>query len=635
MAYNSDRFNLDNWKLTLPVDRRGNTSGEALEIEDLSRFESAHFYDAPDGAMVFTAYANGATTSGSTYPRSELREMNGNALAKWKLSQGGTMSATLKVDQVPSLDGGEAGRVIVGQIHGEDEELIRLYWDKNSVYFMNDKAGSRNKEMKFTFTDSDGRSPTISMGEKFSYMIDARGDTMKVDIHADGKVYTSVSKINSVWQSDTFYFKAGIYLGVNDDSGKGLGKVSFYGLDFGHTKGSGLGGLNPANNTPQEPEQPNPSPDIAGTSNSDTITGTSVANVIHAAGGNDVVRGRDGNDTIHGQDGNDTLYGDSQNDILEGGSGSDMLNGGSGDDRLEGGTGNDTAIGGEGRDIFIVNRGDGGLVIDDFGSGDSLLLKGYTLVDLALARLIKDDDDVVLRLHDGTSVTFNDVTIEEIATARLQVSINNVITSFVPGKPAPNNPEPETPVASKNGTNGNDRLNGDDDDHDVISARGGNDTVYGEDGKDKLYGDDGNDTLHGNDDNDHLYGGNGNDTLYGEDGKDILYGDDGNDRLYGGQGDDILEGGRGQDTLYGGEGQDVFVFNEMPDIHDILADFDTEDDRLDIDALLGRNGDAFIRTVSGDSGLYVDRDGDGSARAVLVAVFEDRVSPDELDDILV
>ncbi|MFD2836365.1 polysaccharide lyase family 7 protein [Azotobacter vinelandii] len=44
---------------------------------------------------------NGATTSGSKYARSELREMKGSERAAWKLSEGGTMTATLEVDKVP------------------------------------------------------------------------------------------------------------------------------------------------------------------------------------------------------------------------------------------------------------------------------------------------------------------------------------------------------------------------------------------------------------------------------------------------------------------------------------------------------------------------------------------------------
>ena len=168
--------------------------------------------------------------------------MEGSDRADWKLSEGGTLTATLKVDETPIKDGGTPGRVVVGQIHGQDDELVRLYYEGGKVYFMNDQAGSGNKETKFTFKNADGKQPNIALGETFSYMIEARGSKLLVKILADGQEYVSKTSINSVWKSDTFYFKAGVYLGVNENTGHGEGQVSFYGLDFSHKAGDGLGG---------------------------------------------------------------------------------------------------------------------------------------------------------------------------------------------------------------------------------------------------------------------------------------------------------------------------------------------------------------------------------------------------------
>ena len=158
--------------------------------------------------------------------------MEGSDRAAWNLSEGGTLTATLKVDETPIKDGGSPGRVVVGQIHGQDDELVRLYYESGKVYFMNDQAGPDDKETKFTFKNEDGEQPNIALGETFSYMIDARGSKLLVKILADGEEYVSNTKINAVWNSDTFYFKAGVYLGVNESTGHGEGQVSFYGLDF-------------------------------------------------------------------------------------------------------------------------------------------------------------------------------------------------------------------------------------------------------------------------------------------------------------------------------------------------------------------------------------------------------------------
>jgi hypothetical protein len=238
----SESFDLSNWKLTLPlVDEE---DGDALEVHDLAGYQNPdYFFAGPDGAMVFVAVVDGATTEGSSYPRSELREMRDGDEAEWKLDEGGTMTATLTVDEVPVRHYGPPGRVIIGQIHGEDAELIRLYYEYGTVYFENEQSGDDGKEHEFPLQNEAGEFASIDLGETFSYLIDARGDTLTVEVHADGQVYSSVTPINEVWQSDTFYFKAGVYLGVNAESGTGRGQVSFYALDMSHEAGAGRGGL--------------------------------------------------------------------------------------------------------------------------------------------------------------------------------------------------------------------------------------------------------------------------------------------------------------------------------------------------------------------------------------------------------
>ena len=232
----SGNFNLSNWKITLPVDASGTITGTAVEVTNLSNYSrNPFFYTGSDGAMVFRAAVDGATTSGSSYARSELREMNGTARAAWNLSTGGVMTATLEVDAVPTRFDGTMGKVVVGQIHGQNDELVRLYWDAGKMYFANDQSGSDNAEHKFYFTNAAGQQPDVSLNEKFSYVIDAKGSSLEVTVYADGDVYKSVTPINSVWQSDILYFKAGTYLGVNETQGTGYGQTSFYDLRFNHT----------------------------------------------------------------------------------------------------------------------------------------------------------------------------------------------------------------------------------------------------------------------------------------------------------------------------------------------------------------------------------------------------------------
>src|SRR3712207_5629011 len=108
-----------------------------MEVEDLDGYTCPPFFRlSTNGAMGFSAPVDGATTSGSNYARSELREMADGDEAAWTLNRGGSMHATLNVKEVPTEKGGDAGRVIIGQIHGPDDELCRLYYDGGRFYFV-------------------------------------------------------------------------------------------------------------------------------------------------------------------------------------------------------------------------------------------------------------------------------------------------------------------------------------------------------------------------------------------------------------------------------------------------------------------------------------------------------------------
>ncbi|NBJ11116.1 polysaccharide lyase family 7 protein [Microvirga arsenatis] len=281
----SRNFNLANWKIGLPIDTGGGFAGRAIEVKNLSGYKhSKYFFTGPDGAMTFVAPVEGATTSGSSYARSELREMKGTAKAAWTLAQGGVMSATLEIDHAPIKFNGKPGRIVVGQIHGKDDELVRLYWENGKLYFANDQAGSNNTEQKFYFVNASGQQPSVSLDERFSYTINAKGDNLEVTVYADGQIYKSVSKINSVWQSDAFYFKAGAYLGVNETQGTGYGQVSFYALSFSHSA--------------KAISQKSGAAPIKGDAGKNILNGKASPDIFYSGYGNDVLHGGGGKDVF-------------------------------------------------------------------------------------------------------------------------------------------------------------------------------------------------------------------------------------------------------------------------------------------------------------------------------------------------
>lgn len=297
----SRNFNLTHWKITLPTDRNGTVSGTAIEVKNLNGYvNTKYFYTASDGAMVFKAPVGGATTSGSRYARSELREMNGSERAAWTVAEGGFMKATLEVDQAPTLFNGAKGRVVVGQVHGQNDELVRLYWEKSTLYFVNDIAGATGQETKFALTNKAGSKPNVALNERFSYSIDVTADRVKVTVSADGQTYTATDHIHQAWRSDAFYFKAGTYLGVNETQGTGYGQTSFYDLKFSHPIKASQA-LFKANGLPFT------SKTYSGTSKGDKLTGSSGNDRIEGKGGNDMIWGKSGNDILVGSSGKDSF----------------------------------------------------------------------------------------------------------------------------------------------------------------------------------------------------------------------------------------------------------------------------------------------------------------------------------------
>lgn len=232
-------FDLVPWKITLPVDSAGGFSGSAVEVKQpaLNALSNDWFHMASDGAMEFVVPTDGARTSGSSYPRSELREMvPGGSEISWTVAQGGTLSAALAVVEMPvsSDPAGHPARIVVGQIHGPDDELCRLYFedDKAGGYrlvFHDDQAlkpgtTSTYTETEFVLKDASGKVAKLALGQRFSYEIKVAGGSLTVTAVVDGVTYRAVDPISKFWPGKALYFKAGLYSGVGK-SGSGAGTV--------------------------------------------------------------------------------------------------------------------------------------------------------------------------------------------------------------------------------------------------------------------------------------------------------------------------------------------------------------------------------------------------------------------------
>lgn len=227
-------IDLSNWSLCLPIDTTGRKTGPALVVDPATYEHPSYFLRRPDGSLMFRAPVDGAVTANTFGPRSELREFIDRRPAAWKLAQGGMMRATLAVADIPDRFDGKLGKMVIGQIHGSKDELIRLYYEGGNVYFKNDRAGVDDSQARFQIVDDGGKTPVVPFGEKFSYRIEAARETLTVDVVHRGVVFQSITRINDCWQSDSLYFKAGVYLGQDETTATGFGKANFFDLVVAH-----------------------------------------------------------------------------------------------------------------------------------------------------------------------------------------------------------------------------------------------------------------------------------------------------------------------------------------------------------------------------------------------------------------
>ena len=271
----SENFDLSTWKLSIPVNDGDGTATDISVSELLNGYEnSTYFYTASDGGMVFKCPVNGFKTSANTsYTRVELREMLrgtntsiptqgvnknnwvfGTAPAADKSAAAGydgEMNATLAVNHVTTTgSSGHIGRVIIGQIHANNDEPVRIYYRKlrnntlGSIYFAHEPTDGNGSEQWHEMIGSRSNSASnpsdgIALNEVFSYRIKVVGDNLTVTIIREGKedVVKSVNMVNSGFNvgGQYMYFKAGVYHVNNSGDDNDYAQATFYALEKSHT----------------------------------------------------------------------------------------------------------------------------------------------------------------------------------------------------------------------------------------------------------------------------------------------------------------------------------------------------------------------------------------------------------------
>ena len=283
----SDILELNDWKITLPVDGEDSDSEPdgAKENELSDSYENAYFYAGEDGGVVFNVPPIGddtAFTPNTTNPRNELREMLragdtsiptnpgddepsnennwvfGSAPRNQENPPGGVngeLTATLAVNRVAEFSDNDnnQARVIIGQILagevGDDnrEVPIKIVYqklpdeDKGTVYLLAEDVEDENFGRYDLFLDSEDSSDNsdgIELGEQFSYNVKAEGNEITVTLSRDGKpdlTHTIDYSGKGFDDTDAFmYFKAGAYVQNNSDTEGDYTQVTFYEVDNTH-----------------------------------------------------------------------------------------------------------------------------------------------------------------------------------------------------------------------------------------------------------------------------------------------------------------------------------------------------------------------------------------------------------------
>jgi hypothetical protein len=203
--YPMDVINSKNWKLTLPI-------GSPTEIKvgatpDLMTYTDEWFrLNTDKNGTVFKVRTDGATTSGSDNPRSELREMkdDGKNSASWSSTSGThSMIVEQSVDVLPI---GTKPVVVAGQIHDSDDDITVIRVEGNT-YNSNTGDKALNSIWITNGDTAHGYLVTNSykLGDKFS--IGFKVSNGKINYVYNGQDL-SYSKSKSFSGA---YFKAGAY----------------------------------------------------------------------------------------------------------------------------------------------------------------------------------------------------------------------------------------------------------------------------------------------------------------------------------------------------------------------------------------------------------------------------------------
>ena len=191
----SSIFDLKSWYVTLPTGKAGHP--DTVRQPSLDSYTDKNFTVTPEGdAIVFTGPCDGVTTVNSHYPRSELREMKGDALAGWSFVDVSELVYTAAVLHLPE----HKPEVVIGQIHDDKDDVVMV------------KCAGKTITCSYKGTTVKTLDSNYTLGQKFTVKILAAAGVISVFYNDMATAaYTTTTKEKKAVN----YFKVGCYTQSN------------------------------------------------------------------------------------------------------------------------------------------------------------------------------------------------------------------------------------------------------------------------------------------------------------------------------------------------------------------------------------------------------------------------------------
>jgi len=221
---------LSYWKLTTPVDANDDGDPDEVKQPTLKTFDNPDYFDRLSNPtrIRFRADVDGATTSGSQFPRSELREMTQDGQynrAAWS-SLCGTHKMTI-TQAITHLPGGK-NEVVAGQIHdlgvdGGHGDVVMIRLEGPRLFVEGDGVDHGTLDASY------------ALNEKFTVVVTADRNGIDVSYANQNGSTETISNIQPRVNNEQWFFKAGCYTQANTSNGTGYGEVIIHDLDVEHS----------------------------------------------------------------------------------------------------------------------------------------------------------------------------------------------------------------------------------------------------------------------------------------------------------------------------------------------------------------------------------------------------------------